>query len=72
MLKNYQLKGFIYKTNDKFFDNLDFEFKFYLLGYFVASAYIPKLKKRNEIPYSEPYCISFCISIDDEDVIKIY
>lgn len=45
MLKNYQLKEFIYKANDKFFDNLDFEFKFYLLGYFVADTYIPKLKK---------------------------
>lgn len=62
-----------YKTDDYFFDNLDSELKFYLLGYFIADGcMIYENKKRNGIVYSHCCRFSFCVSEDDLDVINLY
>lgn len=73
-VKNLKLKTrFKYQIDDEFFDNLDSEIKFYLLGYFVADGNMAhEIKKRNGIPYSESYRFSLNVSIDDEDVIKMF
>lgn len=73
-LKKLSLKTrFKYNINDNFFDNLDSEIKFYLLGYFVADGNMShEIKKRNGIPYSESYRMCLSVSIDDEDVIELF
>ena len=66
-------KGYIYKVNDTFFDNIDSEIKAYLLGFFIADGCVQKeAKYRNKEIYSYSYRMMLCNSIDDEDVIKLF
>ncbi|MEG0773599.1 hypothetical protein [Clostridium sp.] len=66
-------RRFKYLINDNFFDNLDSESKFYLLGYFIADGCLQLEEKfKNNKKYSESYRFMINVSIDDEDVIKLF
>lgn len=66
-------KHHVIKKNDTFFDCIDSEIKAYLLGYLLADGSVNiEPKKRKGVVYSYNYRISFCVSIDDEYVIKLY
>lgn len=76
LCKQYNLdvkRRFKYLINDNFFDNLDSESKFYLLGYFIADGCLQLEEKfKNNKKYSESYRFMLNVSIDDEDVIKLF
>ena len=61
-------RNFRYWVKDDFFDNLNSELKFYLLGYFIADGCLRVEKKQ----HSHGYRFSIKVSIDDEDVIKLF
>lgn len=76
MIKEFNLdisKGFIYKTNDEFFDKIDSEEKAYLLGFFIADGCMQKeAKKRNGEIYSYSYRMSLNNSVDDSEIIETF
>lgn len=76
MLKAYGIilpKGYIYKTDDEFFDVIDSEIKAYLLGFFIADGCMQKEpKRRNGEIYSCSYRMSVNNSIDDLDVVELF
>ena len=69
LCKQYNLnikRRFKYLINDNFFDNLD-------LGYFIADGCLQLEEKfKNNKKYSESYRFMINVSIDDEDVIKLF
>lgn len=59
--------------NHGFFDNLDSEIKFYLLGYFIADGCIAiESKKHHGIIDSKGYRLSVNVSTDDFDTIQLF
>lgn len=59
--------------NHEFFDNLDSELKFYLLGYFIADGCISiENKKHKGVVDSKGYRLSVNVSEDDFDTINLF
>jgi len=55
-----------------YFENVDSEIKAYILGYTLADgSLIIEPKKRNELIYSYSKRLSFCVSIDDREIINL-
>lgn len=70
---NLDIKRNTKNVNETFFDNLDSEIKFYLLGYFIADGcMIKEAKKRDGEIYSYSYRFTLLVSIDDLEVIKYF
>lgn len=58
-------------TDHSFFDNIDNEYKAYILGFILADGCVLiEPKKRNNIVYSYNKRITFCNSVDDYEIIE--
>lgn len=66
-------KYFTYSTKDDFFDEMDSEIKFYLLGFFIADGCILyEDKKRNGVVYSHSCRLMLNNSTDDEEILQLF